>query len=115
MAHLEVSGTSFNELGYLSNQDLESWAHRPKTFTDLGKRRAITRHVFYVGVALIVDHFLDHQYGEVLGPAQLRSPPLNSDFQDLSGLPPRKRIHHMIPGYDVMSNPLQAQNMTLQP
>ncbi|KAJ4496006.1 hypothetical protein C8J55DRAFT_545350 [Lentinula edodes] len=57
----------------------------------------------------------DHQYGEVLGPAQLRSPPLNSDFQDLSGLPPRKRIHHMIPGYDVMSNPLQAQNMTLQP
>ncbi|KAH7869516.1 uncharacterized protein C8R40DRAFT_738173 [Lentinula edodes] len=40
----------------------------------------------------------DHQYGE-----------------DLSGLPPRKRIHHMIPGYDVMSNPLQAQNMTLQP
>ncbi|KAJ3921243.1 hypothetical protein F5877DRAFT_36398 [Lentinula edodes] len=34
---------------------------------------------------------------------------------DLSGLPPRKRIHHMIPGYDVMSNPLQAQNMTLQP
>ncbi|KAJ3716413.1 hypothetical protein FB446DRAFT_295034 [Lentinula raphanica] len=57
----------------------------------------------------------DPQYGEVLGPGQLRSPSLNSDFQDLSGLPPRKRMHHMIPGYDVMSNPLQAQNMTLQP
>ncbi|KAJ3869523.1 hypothetical protein EV359DRAFT_29852 [Lentinula novae-zelandiae] len=49
------------------------------------------------------------------GQLQGISPPLNSDFQDLSGLPPRKRIHHMIPGYDVMSNPLQAQNMTLQP
>ncbi|KAJ3800999.1 hypothetical protein GGU11DRAFT_771222 [Lentinula aff. detonsa] len=35
--------------------------------------------------------------------------------EDLTGLPPRKRMHHMIPGYDVMSNPLQAQNMTLQP
>lgn len=59
---------------------------------------------------------VDPQYGEVLGPVQLRSPQLNSDFQDLTGLPPRKRIHHMIPGYDVMSNPaLQAQNMTLQP
>ncbi|KAJ4490018.1 hypothetical protein J3R30DRAFT_3321487 [Lentinula aciculospora] len=57
----------------------------------------------------------DPQYGEVLGPGQLRSPSLNSDFQDLTGLPPRKRIHHMIPGYDVMNNPLQAQNMTLQP
>ncbi|KIK68351.1 hypothetical protein GYMLUDRAFT_35747 [Collybiopsis luxurians FD-317 M1] len=55
----------------------------------------------------------DPQYGEVL---QLRSPSLNSEFQDLGGMPPRKRIHHMIPGYDVMSNPaLQAQNMTLQP
>ncbi|KAE9405539.1 hypothetical protein BT96DRAFT_916015 [Gymnopus androsaceus JB14] len=58
----------------------------------------------------------DPQYGEVLGPVQLRSPSLNSDFQDLTGLPPRKRIHHMMPGYDVMSNPaLQAQNMALQP
>ncbi|KAF5355390.1 hypothetical protein D9757_012548 [Collybiopsis confluens] len=58
----------------------------------------------------------DSQYGEVLGPVQLRSPSLNSEFQDLSGMPPRKRMHHMIPGYDVMSNPaLQAQNMTLQP
>jgi hypothetical protein len=36
--------------------------------------------------------------------------------QDMSGLPPRKRIHHaMIPGFDVMNGaPLQTQNMTLQ-
>ncbi|KAF9078591.1 hypothetical protein BDP27DRAFT_1309834 [Rhodocollybia butyracea] len=58
----------------------------------------------------------DPQYGEALGPVQLRSPSLNSDYQDLTGLPPRKRMHHMIPGYDVMNNPtLQTQNMALQP
>ncbi len=36
--------------------------------------------------------------------------------QDMSGMPPRKRIHHaMIPGFDVMNGaPLQTQNMTLQ-
>ncbi|KAF8153234.1 hypothetical protein B0H34DRAFT_722725 [Crassisporium funariophilum] len=36
--------------------------------------------------------------------------------EDMSGLPPRKRIHHsMIPGFDVMNGaPLQTQNMTLQ-
>ncbi|PPR03817.1 hypothetical protein CVT26_000993 [Gymnopilus dilepis] len=36
--------------------------------------------------------------------------------QDLSGLPPRKRIHHdMMTGFDVMNGtPLQTQNMTLQ-
>lgn len=36
--------------------------------------------------------------------------------QDISGLPPRKRMHHaMIPGFDVMNGaPMQPQNMSLQ-
>ncbi|KAF9445040.1 hypothetical protein P691DRAFT_806222 [Macrolepiota fuliginosa MF-IS2] len=35
--------------------------------------------------------------------------------EDLTSLPPRKRIHHMIPGFDVMSNPgLQTANLALQ-
>ena len=38
-----------------------------------------------------------------------------SPMQDLSGLPPRKRMHHMMPGFDVMSNTaLQTQNLSLQ-
>lgn len=37
-----------------------------------------------------------------------------SPTQDLSGLPPRKRIHPMISGFDVMGNSaLQTQNMSL--
>lgn len=36
--------------------------------------------------------------------------------QDLTGLPPRKRMHHAImPNFDVMNGaPLQQANMTLQ-
>ncbi|KAJ7883295.1 hypothetical protein B0H13DRAFT_2538462 [Mycena leptocephala] len=34
--------------------------------------------------------------------------------QDMSGLPPRKRLHHMIPGYDVLSSAALQSNMTLQ-
>ncbi|KAF5350569.1 hypothetical protein D9756_008746 [Leucocoprinus leucothites] len=35
-------------------------------------------------------------------------------YQDLTSLPPRKRLHHMIPGFDVINNPgLQPANMTL--
>lgn len=37
-----------------------------------------------------------------------------SPMQDLSGLPPRKRIHHMMPGFDVMNaTALQTQNLSL--
>ncbi|KAJ3564902.1 hypothetical protein NP233_g7989 [Leucocoprinus birnbaumii] len=38
-----------------------------------------------------------------------------ANMHDLTSLPPRKRLHHMMPGFDVMSNPgLQTANMTLQ-
>ncbi|KAJ8083194.1 hypothetical protein PM082_009064 [Marasmius tenuissimus] len=33
--------------------------------------------------------------------------------QDLTTLPPRKRIHHMIPGFDVLGNAMQAQAQTM--
>ncbi|KAF9255861.1 hypothetical protein L218DRAFT_966880 [Marasmius fiardii PR-910] len=37
--------------------------------------------------------------------------------EDLTALPPRKRIHHMMPGFDVLGNAMQAQaqSMGLQP
>ncbi|KAF9467142.1 hypothetical protein BDZ94DRAFT_54024 [Collybia nuda] len=35
--------------------------------------------------------------------------------EDITSLPPRKRVHHMIPSFEVMNNPaLQAQNLSLQ-
>lgn len=35
--------------------------------------------------------------------------------QDMTELPPRKRIHHGMIGFDIMNSaPLQAHNMTLQ-
>jgi hypothetical protein len=62
----------------------------------------------------------DNQYCEVpptqynAYPASLLTAPF-SPVQDVTSLPPRKRVHHMMPGFEVLNNAaLQAQTMGLQ-
>lgn len=65
--------------------------------------------------------FVDNQYGCEVPPTQYDTYPaplLTAPFspvQDLTSLPPRKRVHHMMSGFEVMNNPaLQGQNLGLQ-
>lgn len=59
---------------------------------------------------------IEHQYAcEVSNPAQTVFSSPNPCFQDMNSLPPRKRVHHMMSGFDVLNSvALQSQNMTLQ-
>lgn len=60
---------------------------------------------------------LDGQYTcEVLpGGSHPFSGPLIPPIQDLTALPPRKRLHHLMPGFEVMNNAgLHTQNLGLQ-